>query len=382
MSAETNENTQNTEKKRVQFIDMVKGITILCVALYHIIAPGMFRTFFAGIIGSLFFCFFFFSGYFYKSGQKTLAENILSRAKSLLVPFFSYSYTFWFIGSIILIVQGAETIVDALCCLRNFYVGSIWNRTIQELFGWEYHSLGKNYPFLADFWFLPALFLASIVFIVIVEKISKTAISQLTAMAVLLFISGVLSFLSIDLPYNLQLTPFWAALVLLGYTCKQLMVFDRLKGMAAWVSGVLAAVLSIAVIVSLGYGTNLFRGTFEEPVVPVMIFLYINGFISIWGVSMVARQIEDIGVNVSKLAFLGSHSIYLYMYHVFIAWLICRFTGFSMRYDPETVTVLTFEKSILLALVSIIISILISVLAADKGKDIKVKRIFMADWGA
>ena len=46
------------ELKRVRFIDMVKGITILCVALYHIIAPGMFRTFFAGIIGSLFFCFF------------------------------------------------------------------------------------------------------------------------------------------------------------------------------------------------------------------------------------------------------------------------------------------------------------------------------------
>ncbi|MBQ9607308.1 MAG: acyltransferase family protein [Lachnospiraceae bacterium] len=370
------------EKKRVQFIDMVKGITILCVALYHIIAPGMFRTFFAGIIGSLFFCFFFFSGYFYSPGKKTVTESIASRAKSLLIPFFSYSLTFWIIGSIILIIQGAETIIDALCCLRNFYAGSIWNRVIQDLFGWEYHSLGKNYPFLADFWFLPALFLASIVFIVIVEKISRTIISQFIAMVVLLFITGTLSFLSIDLPYNLQLIPFWAALVLLGYTCKLLMVFDRLKGMTAWVSGTLIAVISISVIVSLGYGTNLFRGTFEEPVIPVMIFLYINGFISIWGVSMVCKQIEDIGVNVSKIAFFGSHSIYLYMYHVFIAWLICRFTGFSMRYDPETVTVLTFEKSILLSLVSVTISILISVLAADKGKDIKVKRIFMADWEA
>ena len=370
------------EKKRVQFIDMVKGMTILCVAFYHIIAPGMFWRFFAGIIGSLFFCFFFFSGYFYSPGKKTLTESILSRAKSLLVPFFSYSLTFWIIGSIILIIQGAETIVDALCCLRNFYAGSIWNRVIQDQFGWEYHSLGRNYPFLADFWFLPALFLASIVFIVIVEKISKTVTSQFIAMAVLLLISGVLSYFSIDLPYNLHLTPFWAALVLLGYTCKVLKVFDRLQGMTAWVSGALAAVISISVVVSLGYGTNLFRGTFEEPVVPVMIFLFINGFISIWGVSMVCKQIEDIGVNVSKLAFLGSHSIYLYMYHVFIAWLICSFTGFSMRYDPETMTVSTLEKSILLSLVSIVISILISVLAADKGNEIKVKRVFMADWGA
>ena len=370
------------EKKRVQFIDMVKGMTILCVAFYHIIAPGMFWRFFAGIIGSLFFCFFFFSGYFYSPGKKTLTESILSRAKSLLVPFFSYSLTFWIIGSIILIIQGAETIVDALCCLRNFYAGSIWNRVIQDQFGWEYHSLGRNYPFLADFWFLPALFLASIVFIVIVEKISKTIISQFISMAVLLFISGALSYFSINLPYNLQMIPFWAALVLLGYTCKLLKVFDRLKGMAAWILGALAAVISISVIVSLGYGTNLFRGIFDEPVVWVMIFLFINGFISIWGVSMVSKQIEDIGVNVSKIAFLGSHSIYLYMYHVFIAWLICSFTGFSMRYDPETMTVSTLEKSILLSLVSIVISILISVLAADKGNEIKVKRVFMADWGA
>ena len=146
---------------------------------------------------------------------------------------------------------------------------------------------------------------------------------QFIAMAVLLCITGVLSHFSIASPYNLHFLPFWAALVLLGYTCKLLRVFDRLKGMAAWISGVLAAVAS--------------------------------------------KQIEDIGVNVSKLAFLGSYSIYLYMYHVFIAWLICRFTGFSMRYDPETVTTLTLEKSILLALVSIVISILISVLAADKG---------------
>ena len=70
------------DKKRVRFIDMVKGITILCVAVYHIIAPGMFRTFFAGIMGSLFFCFFFFSGYFYSPGKKTLTESISSRAKS------------------------------------------------------------------------------------------------------------------------------------------------------------------------------------------------------------------------------------------------------------------------------------------------------------
>ena len=93
-----------------------------------------------------------------------------------MVPFFTYSLSFWFVGSVILIARAQETIMDALCCLRNFYAGSIWNRVIQDWFSWDYHSLGKNYPFLADFWFLPAMFIASILFIIIVEKISKSVV--------------------------------------------------------------------------------------------------------------------------------------------------------------------------------------------------------------
>ncbi len=366
--------TKMDEKKRVRFIDMVRGITILCVAIYHIIAPGMFKTFFAGTIGSLFFSFFFFSGYFYSPGKRPMKESILSRGKALLIPFFLYSLAFWLIGSIILIIRKTATIIDALCCLRNFYAGSIWNRTIQDLFGWDYHSLGKNYPYLADFWFLPALFLASIVFIVIVEKISKTVLAQFAAIAVLLFITGILSHFSISLPYNLQIIPFWTALVLLGHICRRLKVFDRLSGMAAWVLGVIAAAGSTAVAVYFGYGTKLFRGTIEEPQVLIMLLLFVNGFFCIWGVSMVCKQIEDKGVNISKIAFLGSHSIYLYMYHVFVAWVICCITGFSMRYDPKTMTALTFERSLLLAIVSIIISILISVLAAYIEKKKKQNR--------
>ena len=73
------------------------------------------------------------------------------------------------------------------------------------------------------------------------------------------------------------------------------------------------------------------------------------------------------GANVDKLAYLGSHSIYLYMYHVLVAWLISSLTGFSMRYDPEALTADIFEKSVLLTAVSIAVSILISVLA-DKMK--------------
>ncbi len=152
---------------------MVKGLTILGIALYHIIAPGAVRNFLSGLCAVMFFSFFFYSGYLYTPGKEGIKRNIANRVKGLLRPFILYSISLWGVGSIVLVIKGEESVMDALCCLRNFYAGAIWNRTIQDFFGWDYHHLGSNYPFLASFWFLPAVFLSSILFIVLREKYVK-----------------------------------------------------------------------------------------------------------------------------------------------------------------------------------------------------------------
>ena len=363
------------EKKRVQFIDMVRGITILFLCMYHIIAPGMTRAFFTGSVGTLLFSFFFFSGYFYTPGKKSIGSNIAGRAKSLLGPFFTYSIAFWLIGSIILVLQGSESVTDALCCLRNFYGGSIWNRDIQDFFGWDYHSLGKSYPFLADFWFLPALFLASVLFIIVVEKAADNLALQGVIIAVMIFVSGILRYFGMSFPYNLQLIPFWSAFLILGNVFRESKLFDRLSGAKAWICGALISVISYGIAVYTGYGTTLFRGTFDEPEVLTMLAMFVNGILCIYGVSLLCKGTEDKGVNVDKLAYLGSHSVYLFLYHVYIAWMICQFTGFSMRYDPETLTTAIFAKSVLLAVISIALSILVSVLA-DRFRGTKYSFLF------
>ncbi len=354
-------------KKRVKYVDMVKGLAILSIAAYHIIAPGVLRSIFAGMSCVLFFSFFFYSGYFYKPGKTSMKDSIIARAKSLLVPFFTYSISFWFVGSAVLILKGKETIMDALCCLRNFFAGSIWNRVIQDWFGWEYHSLGKNYPFLADFWFLPAMFIASILFILLVQKVSKSVVSQIITIVVLLAATGVLRFFEISLPYNLQLIPYWTAIILLGQIARSVNIFDKLSGAAAWVTGIVTAVVPIGIAAYFALGAKMFRGEFDKPEPLMMVVVFLLGCIGTYGVSLVCKQIEDRGVKVDKPAYLGSHSIYLYMYHVFVAWIICMFTGFSMRYDPKNVTGEQLAISIVLAVVSIAVSILISV-CADKIK--------------
>lgn len=51
-------------KKRVKYVDMVKGLAIVGIAVYHIIAPGVLKSIFSGMSCVLFFAFFLFSGYF------------------------------------------------------------------------------------------------------------------------------------------------------------------------------------------------------------------------------------------------------------------------------------------------------------------------------
>lgn len=358
-----NINLNTMTKRRIKYIDMVKGISLLCIAMYHIVAPSILKNVLMGMCAVMFFSFFFYAGYLYESGKYDIKSSIAKRAKGLLLPFVKYSISFWAVGSVVLIIKGEETITDALCCLRNFFGGSIWNRTIQDWFGWDYHHLGKNYPFLADFWFLISLFLASVVFVILREKICKRAATMLITVVIMLAITGLLRGFAISLPYNLQLIPFWTAIMLMGSVFKELNVFDKIKGLSAYLIGAGMFILGIGISVYLKWGINLFRGEFDEPEIVTMLVLFCLGILTTWGISMICKQMEDSEINISKIAYIGSHAIFIYMYHYFIAWMIAMFTGFSIRYDVSNMTAGTLPISIVIAVVSIALSILIGVVS-------------------
>ena len=316
-------------KGRLQFVDMVKGIAILAVVFYHLTAPCGFRYELEHITESLMIAFFFFSGYFYKVGRRTLGESILTRFKATIIPFIKYSLIFWVTGSAYLLAAGLETIKDALCCLRNFYAGCIWNRVIQDWFGWDYHSLGKRYMFLADFWFLLALFLASVLFFVVAKFVLPSKWKTLTATAVLFAVTGVLRAFAVSLPYNLQLIPFWAAFLLLGSLAKYNSAFELkwMSGAKGWIISLFALAAGVAIAMSKEPSTNLFRGCFPENEVVNMLLVIVSSLLVIWGVGNLCRLAETSGIRVKELSWLGSHSLLIYLFHMFFAWLISIFTG-------------------------------------------------------
>lgn len=346
-------------EKRLSFADMLKGIAILGVVFYHLIAPGAFKNFWAHLCDSLMIMFFFISGYFHKPGKRPMGENIKKRCKAMLVPFFKYSLLFWLIGTIQQLIAKTETLTDALCCLRNFFAGCIWNRVIQNWFGWDYHSLGKRYPFLADFWFLLAMMLASILFYLIVDRLLKSKFKTFLGVLGLLFVTALLCALHIDLPYNIHMVPFWTAFMLLGAFAGNHSLFEDpgISLKARWISSLVCMAAGIALALIKDPLPNLFRGSFQGNPLDDISMCIVSAVLLIWGFGEFFVLIEQAGIRTKELSWIGSNSMIFYIYHMFFAWIFCLITGFSTSYK-EPVTASTVWMSILLVAFSLTFCIL------------------------
>ena len=336
--------------KRLNYVDMVKGFATLIVVVYHLIAPGLLQNLATRLIDAALIIFFFYSGYFYRPGKRTYLENLKTRASSLLGPFFRYSTIFWIIGSAYLLLTDGETLIDALCCLRNFHAGCIWNRVIQGWFGWEYHSLGKRYYYLADFWFLQSMFIAGIVFFFLADRVLEDVKKVITAIVSLLVLTGLCLTFGISLPFNIQIVPFWAAIMLAGAYFGKVKIHEKIKskGFLKWLLYALVLLCGIAVSCWKEPSTNIFRGTFGEQEVLSMILCIGSSSLLIFGLSGLCRTYEEAGYRTDEIAWLGSHSLNIYLCHVFFAWLISVFTGFSIMNYGDSSTVAEKLFSVLL----------------------------------
>ena len=342
--------------KRLQFVDMVKGIAIIHVLFFHLLAASPVKNYFNHTIEIILVAFFFFSGYFHKPGKKSLGENLKSRVKSLLVPFFKYSLFFWSVGSIYLVASGGAPVAETFYCLRNFYGGCIWNRTIQNWFQWDYYHLGKRYLFLADFWFLLIMMLASILFFLLVDHIIKSKGKTLLTAAVLFAVTGVLRAFTIDLPYNLQMVPFWAAFMLLGAFAGNFRLFEseKLTGAKEWVLSILAVAGGIVIAMLQPENVDMYRGNFPQNEVVNMLLCISASLLVIWGLGVFCKKIEQAGVRVKELAWLGSHSLLIYLYHMFFFWIICIITGFPTRFPEEPSATVIAQSALIMIAVAVL----------------------------
>ena len=177
------------ETKRVQWLDIAKGITILLMVLGHTSIPMKFSNFIFSFHMPLFFI---ASGWCSNWTKKSFGRYILAKTHSLLVPFWVYSF-------IVLLIA-------------HFSLGNNNEITFANLItkGW------LGYPL----WFVPVLFFALLIAKAIFFYVKRKLVGY-SIFCALAVIGALLSYNRIYLPWAVSTIPYATVLIGLGYSLKK-----------------------------------------------------------------------------------------------------------------------------------------------------------------
>ena len=264
-------------------LDVAKGLGIILVVLGHnwfveSTKGELFRVIFSFRLP----LFFFLSGVFLRKTDP-VAGFVRSRAHSLLKPYF-----------VILVAIGAG-----------------------KLAGWAYfqgvlYATGRTLYWI-PMWYLPHLFLCSIVVLLLIQRIDSTR--MLWAVGAASLALGVLVLQPTDWPWSLDLMPITVAFVLAGYLCR-----DALASMRFHALGFITALAAFATLhyfFDLAMDLNIRR---YGPM--VMPFLIVTaqaalGIVLCLAVASLLARVEPLK---NLLAYVGSGTLFILIFHIFFQW--------------------------------------------------------------
>lgn len=154
-------------KQRLDYIDIAKGIGILCVIWGHIVTNNFSGSFIYAFHMPLFF---FLSGMFFNGAKYTsFFDFIKKRGRRLLVPYVIYSVVTWAIWAVFNRLTGNNTV-------------NIWQSLLETVYA---RGSGQFLHHNSALWFIPCLFAVEIMYY-FVSKLKRWLI-----IPVCLLISGV-----------------------------------------------------------------------------------------------------------------------------------------------------------------------------------------------
>ncbi len=198
--------TELLPQNRISWIDISKGILILSVFAGHMISSPNWLIHF--IYSFHMPAFFFLSGYCF-SAKRKFGAFILNKLKTVLLPLFTIGLT--------------ESLAVAL--LKNILEpGSVsWSKTLLAPFV----QYGSELNLL---WFLPAVFICSIVMYALVKLFKEKLIfMNLTAFILAVLVYAVVKICKLNFPWFADVSIIAMPFLTIGYTCKNKSLCDKLK---------------------------------------------------------------------------------------------------------------------------------------------------------
>lgn len=319
-------------KQRLDSLDITKAFCILAVLILHILAFRPSAAVIALMLGSSMLVFFLAAGYTYKPGRGA-KQNIIIRAKRLLIPFAAYSIVINLIYAVTSVCSGTVSVSGALLNAQRYYLAG----PARELVQGDY-----TLSCLMPYWFLLIMFVASVVFYLIADFALASGKRTAGLILVLLSITAILKeTIDLQLPWHLEIVPAFSAILLIGAYAGKMQLLSKLQWQGKKSVLLIAATAVVTLILSIFCGTAVLVsennwGNFGGFSVYIAV---VQGIVAAVMLVLISEAIARTKKLKQVMVWLGKHSMEFYVIHMFFAYYISKVTGWKfLAIDREPAT--------------------------------------------
>ena len=342
-------------------IDIMKGVMIISIVLYHLIyrvQDGIGDRILCGFVYLFIPLFFLLTGYFYRKKDGSLIPAIIRRMKALILP------AVLTVG-VLLLLFGPYYLAFHEEYSVSVWLGDILTTYLRPqlmLLIAPNGSVGLLYHNLSPVWFIWTMGFASLIFYPIAGLLYDSTKKLCIAAGVLVVTGAILYALVPELSWSLQLAPLYAGIMLIGAILGKHKVIDKLCTVGARLS-IFITIAAFAIHIPIyGFtGTDLlYIGRLQQgdltSFVSGLIFpvqTLIGGYV----ILSLARLINALPKISGLLEWIGRHTMVILLFHCLIGGIACDMMHTFNRPGPEwyhsPVTSDMYIKSVISAVISL-----------------------------
>ena len=356
-----NQIVETVKKQRMLEQDIAKGIGIILVLALHTLtlSKGIYNAL-GGIFGFIMPFFFLMAGYNHRPYRYTYKEIIKKRTKQILIPFFTYSIAILIISAIYYMIGEGYTFGDVIMT----YINLILHKPFCRQVGIEVISGGLS-SCIMSFWFVQLLFVASIVFYVVVDYALEKGTRLISIIVGLLSITMMFAHFNIYLPFYLAEAPAVAAIMLVGAFFGQKELLSNKTKLSFIIINSIIAYAIFIVLALLFQGSGFMAGgmLWDKKINEWAVLLsFVFAIVGTYPFVHVCRLLIHTGIIRKALAWCGNKSMYLLFIHGVVQLYVClvlNMEPFRMSIFSEVNDFRTFYVFAIEIVVSVLVIILI-----------------------
>lgn len=312
------------DKKRDPVQDIAKGFGMLFVIFLHTttlftvggrdtVPSGLVTILFLSLMGYMMPFFFLISGYNYKPGNLSYRDSVRKRARQLLVPLFNYTVVIWIILGTYLCLRG-ET--DPWTVFKSYI--AYW--LTDPLAGWV--GLDASRTLVAQTvgptWFIKCLMVAYLIFAAVAPAAVKKHGTMFSAIVGLVFLTYIITLFVDDLPWDAEIAPAAAAMMLIGILMRKRDLFGERHSNTKW--NIINSLVALAILIYLqvkATGVGMISGgRINYQMGPVEVFItMVCGVLGTYFLMNISKLLVKVkGLN-AFLAYVGQNSLIVLILH-------------------------------------------------------------------